>query len=189
MVQAIRAVAAMLAATAAMYMSMTDASAQQRRGEATRPPAQDQLAKPPAQPALPQMKIEKWWFQWTVVEMGDTTLAMIKTNDSDFVLIKSGFDSLRLTGAEAELIGAALGETDAVYARLRGPGSSEETRAVGEYTVRFSKDEKSGFMVSIAEGGLFGESVLLWREQALAVAPHMQKARVMLAVVSQRVRP
>jgi hypothetical protein len=39
-----------------------------------------------------EVRIRNWTFEWTVAESGDTSFEIVKTDDTLYILLRSGYD-------------------------------------------------------------------------------------------------
>ncbi|MBM4031236.1 MAG: hypothetical protein FJ291_05555 [Planctomycetes bacterium] len=137
--------------------------------------------------------VEKFDFEWTVAEVGDSRLIINKTHETTRVLIRSGrmmADSIWLSPDEAEKVGKALADVDKYYLKMRNAETdmSDRVEAAG-YTVTFHFSKKYGFSVRLAPAERFALSSLsLERGEAKAFAPHLMKARAMAGFIDRKIK-
>jgi hypothetical protein len=137
--------------------------------------------------------IEKFDFEWIVVESGEAKLIVNKTHETTSIILRGGGmmgNSLRFSPADTEAIGKALADVDKYFAKMRNAEKDvDEKVEVGAYRVTFGFEMKYGFHVYVAPKEQFSmSSVSLDRSQAKAFAPHMQKAKAMAAYVDKKVK-
>jgi hypothetical protein len=138
--------------------------------------------------------IEHYQFEWTVAEIGNVELSVVKTDESSYIRLYSdqGLSSfLRLTGDEAETISEALGKTNEFYEKQKGAAQDvAEVASAGEYKVTFRTSVKYGFSVVIRKSSGFSmDSFRLDRSEALDLQKYLKNSRAMLDYVETRVDP
>jgi hypothetical protein len=137
--------------------------------------------------------IEKFDFDWIVVESGEGQLIVNKTHETTRITLREGGmmgDSLWLLPTDAETIGKALVDVDKYFAKMRNAKQDvQESIDAGNYNVTFSFSEKIGFRVYVMSKEQFSMSSLsLDRSQAKAFSPHLQKAKAMAAFLERKIK-
>jgi len=132
--------------------------------------------------------VDEYDFEWTVAEAGETKLIVRKTQDTTVIRLWGDMDILDMTPEAAEAVAAVLAKVDTHYATLKTAGKDGEVTAeAGGFRVRFVKDERFGFSVSVRSSARFSMSGLtLDRKGAKAFAPHMAKSKAMCAFVDKK---
>jgi hypothetical protein len=134
--------------------------------------------------------IDNWDFSWRVMEMGDVSLRIEKSDEKLVVAIVRDYRGLRFAPDDAELLAPALEKTDSYFKQMRGSDDASESIEVGKYKVGFQQSAKYGFSVTISEVESFmGSPILLSRQEANAIVPHLKKARAMASFVDRKILP
>jgi hypothetical protein len=133
--------------------------------------------------------ITKFDFDWFVVESGEAKLVVNKTQDVTRIILRGGGmmgDWLWLLPEDAIAVGAALEDVDVFYAKMRNSQSdASNTTDAGNCTVTFRFFKEYGFSVGIKKKGQYN-SLSLDRSAAKAFAPHLQKAKEMVAYLDDK---
>ena len=137
--------------------------------------------------------IDEFDFEWVVAKSGKAKLVVNKTHETTRIILREGGmmgDSMWLLPANAEAIGKALADVDKYFAKMRNSKNDvTESVEARDYRVIFNFSKKYGFSVVIRPKKRFSMSSLsLERSQAKAFAPHMQKAKAMVAYVDRKVK-
>jgi hypothetical protein len=152
------------------------------------------VAPPVKPPAGESFELKKWSFTWIVAEEGDVRIELDLTPDRLTFDLRNAqrmmTERLTLTPSEAAVIGRELGNTKKQWEAMKD--AKEDTRrtaTAGEYSVTYSQDMKYGFSVTIRAEGRFaiGSSILLERDQAEGLAPHLAKAEAMAKFIRENV--
>ncbi len=159
--------------------------------------AEAQMPPAPAAPEAPrdrsdEFHIDDYQFVWNVAESGAATLHVVKDEESvTQIRIDDDTHWLHLTGEQAEVIGQVLSKTNAYFEAQRGSTTDiDETVTAAGYLVRFSTSPQYGFDVSIRPEKRFSiSSSRLDRKQAIEFAPHLRRARALIAHVDQVIQP
>jgi hypothetical protein len=151
------------------------------------------LVAPPAKPAAGEsFELKKWTFNWIVAEEGDARIELDLTPDRltiDLRKTRMMGDTLTLTPSEAAVIGKELGNTKKQWEAMKdAKEDTSKTATAGDYSITYSQDMKHGFYVIIRPVERFAMStILLKRDQAEALAPHLAKAEAMAKFVRENV--
>lgn len=137
-----------------------------------------------------EFSIDNWDFDWKVAESDKATLVFRKNAESTVVMIRENFDGIDLSPDDAENVGRVLLQTNAKASALKGSTGKSEKIAAGKFTVSFYTGDSGSFYVSVKRDQQFSfRDITLNREQALAFAPHMARARRMAAHLDKMVNP
>lgn len=145
-----------------------------------------------ASPANGQYKIEDFEFSWKVESREKTKLSVQKDRDTTLVVISDESHSIRLNVEEAIDVGRALAQAPDIAQRLKSnPGTDHEAPA-GRYVVHFFTLPNGTFHIDLRHKdrvfAIIG-SVDIDRESAKAFAPHLVRARELVAFVDKRIAP
>jgi DNA-directed RNA polymerase subunit RPC12/RpoP len=171
-------------------VALTPANVPREAGAAMSPaPAERPAGGPTADPLA--IEIDNYEFSWELIAIGEAKIRVVKDEDTTLIWILEDFSGVRLTGEEAEAVGAVLATTSERYEahKQKGGETRDSVPVGGTHSVNFSTDPVIGFRVSIRNTETFGSSVSLDRHTALAFAPELSRARALIAHVDESVHP
>lgn len=146
-----------------------------------------------AQEQKPEFVIDSYEFTWHIAQAGDIKLDVAKTEDTLRVELAApdNMDFLTFDGPTAEAVGGMLPRTEEFYQKIaNSPADVSETLRAAKWQVIFISQPEVGFWISVRpDERLSFTSLQLERKEAVALAPHLQKATRMLRFLDERIRP
>lgn len=137
-----------------------------------------------------EFSIDRFEFDWKLAKSGDTSLILRKDEDTIRVAMLGRIHSLSMTPEEAVEAGAALAQTPEMSTKLKGSKGKSERVKAGKHIVSFQTTDEGSFFVSLRRDEQFSiSSVILNREDAIAFAPYLKKAKAMAEHLDKAVQP
>lgn len=137
----------------------------------------------------PDPKITEYYFAWNLASVGETSLAVIKTQDLTAVLLSQESTSIRMTPADAAAVGGVLARADDTYKQFAGkPGQSKQIEA-GDWRVTFGTSRDGAPYATILRHGAIARAAVLNRKELAAVTPWMLRAVRLAEIADRRINP
>lgn len=142
--------------------------------------------------------MRNWKFEWTVIESGDASFSIVKTDDVLYTLLRSGgfgIRSIRLSPVQAAQIARPLWNTDRELRALRtiaeqkNESARKQVDVEGGIVVIYVFDPTRGGTVRVAREGSFMSDVVLSVTEAEALAQKMRHAVQLSQAVDAKIRP
>ena len=145
-----------------------------------------------------RVRIRNWEFEWKVVESGNATFKIIKTDDILYTSLTAGMmgmSRVRLTPQQAERVASLLWDTDKQLRVLKGVAEQKNEKvrkkvnADGDIQVVYAYDPKLGGRVYVAEEQSFMLDVGFSVSEAEALAGKMENAVALCITVDTKIKP
>lgn len=133
--------------------------------------------------------IEDYTFVWSVAKNGEQALEVVKDPEKTVVRLRSEFNVIDMTAADAVALGKVLAETGKHADALKGKDATASAKTKN-HTVQFVNSPTAGFLVVLTENRQFAfGSVGLDRKGSLAFAKELQRADKLVELVDRKIRP
>ncbi|MEJ2587086.1 MAG: hypothetical protein P8165_05805 [Deltaproteobacteria bacterium] len=141
------------------------------------------------------LKINKYYFVWYAVQVGDVHMDIEKSQDGLKVVLSSPGGALARispTPAKAAEIGKTLKDTCPHYYEQqmkKQDYNAEDMVPVGGYKIYYRSSRGQKFEVSVRAPGVISAAVIMTKKEALEMAEHLLKAEKMATLVDERITP
>lgn len=154
------------------------------------------LSEATAQQVKQPVRIRNWEFAWTVVEIGDASFKIVKTDDTLYAQLTGGImSSLRLTPQQAANVAPLLWNTEKQLRVLKRVAEQKNEKASkrvdieGGIQVVYTYNPKQGGRVYVADKRSFILRVGFTVTEAETLAEKMEQAVALAEAVDVKIRP